>query len=112
MVPVNCRRGAATVCWWPAANSHAAQDAELSSAGTGGSVPVLLQNLLCQHLSPQLTPQICLLQGDLQVEVAVQNDGSGHPQIASMGRASMHFEDVDVQTFDAKLAWLYNIVLR
>ena len=72
----------------------------------------MLQNLLCQHLSPQLTPKICLLQGDLQVEVAVQNDGSGHPQIASVGCASMHFEDVDVQTFDAKLAWLYNIVLR
>eukprot|EP00891_Asterochloris_glomerata_P008848 jgi/Astpho2/8848/fgenesh1_pg.00129_%23_34_t len=51
-------------------------------------------------------------QGALQVEVAVQNDGSGHPQIASVGHVYMHFEDVDVQTFDAKLAWLYNIVLR
>ena len=71
------------------------------------------QNLVYhQHLHPQLTLQMCLLQGDLQVEVAVQNDGSGHPQIASVGRASMHFEDVDVQTFDAKLAWLYNLVLR
>ena len=92
---------------------HTAQGAELALLTQEAVAPTWCNTCFNANISnPQLTYHICLLQGALQVEVAVQNDGSGHPQIASVGHVSMHFEDVDVQTFGAKLAWLYNIVLR
>lgn len=50
--------------------------------------------------------------GKLQQQLSVSNDGSGHPAIDAINPAAVSFDSISIKTYDAKLAWLYNAILK
>lgn len=48
----------------------------------------------------------------VQQQLSISNDGTGRPAIDAVNPAAVSFDSISKKTYDAKLAWLYNAILK
>lgn len=56
--------------------------------------------------------EITVTRGHLTLDMEVQNDGSGRPEILVSEPPSVGFEGLDIRVSGSKLAALYNIIAQ